>query len=49
MVVPLGWIVALGLLIGLYATPLGPPEVAIAQRSWNSRKLRAYPMCSRNG
>jgi len=33
MVVPLGWIVALGLLIGLYATPLGPPEVAIAQRS----------------
>lgn len=33
MVVPLGWIVALGLLIGLYATPLGPPGMAIAQRS----------------
>ncbi len=33
MVVPLGWIVALGLLNGLYATPLGPAQVAIAQRS----------------
>jgi len=33
MVVPLGWIVALGLLIGLYATLLGPAQVAIAQRS----------------
>ncbi len=34
MVVRLGWIVALGLLIGsIYATPVGPAQVAISERA----------------